>query len=476
MQTLLSRGVFTHKNINIFIAFMVAIVYLFLWDVKWENADTTLFGAYYWNYFQRGGLVEDLYTGLGGNTLDHFGVGAGFLFHTLFEWTTWDKRVGYGLCVVLMLFSLRVWYKILGKLGISDVQTRWSFCLLLLLSVPVFKSSHTFRPDAFCFLFGTISLFLFLERKFFLSALGFFMALESHSASAFFFAAYLLGCFLVDWRSYKWKDFVFLVLGVLVGVGYYVLLHYPYLSGLFEKLQSAKGMGRNVLENYFFRVSGGVMAQLYELLLFSVALILFFINKMYRKLPMILPVVCCVIAATFIIPRSSYLYILYVYPIFLLIFSSFSSRQKYIKLGFLMFSIVLFAQYAVGYYMLKSYKFPSIDAYLSDVSEVIDRPLEDSATLTLVSHQDWFAFKDQARWVGRSSIESCIRNALRNRDTAFYLVLRHDQVPRSSSGIYMEDYSKITHYLEELSGRSVEGTSLKEGRYVNSFYLRLVGR
>ena len=141
-----------------------------------------------------------------------------------------------------------------------------------------------------------------------------------------------------------------------------------------------------------------------------------------------------------------------------------------------MFIMLYFFQSATGYYLMKSYKFPELKAYLMDIRKIIPKEKNNSIPVVGSGYQDWFALDEKERFfLIRTSDGYMVEEFINYSKGAknFYLLLRKDNFPSSPIGIYMKDIDKIKSYLTASTHKKVDISEVQKGLYVNLFYVQL---
>jgi hypothetical protein len=305
----------------------------------------------------------------------------------------WDREIGYGISTFFLLLGLLFWFPILKELGFSR-EKQLIFIIMVLLLEAYFGMAHKIRVDAINWFLVSLGFYLVLKGWFFPAGLVSMIAIENHPygiALWFYVLAYAAHQIITkkwDWKKVGINAGIF-ALGVVVGAGYYLAFHWEWLHK-FSELGGQRA-GGNALYSYFW-LNRFAWRHLPEAGVFLVAIVLFVINKGFKKNPFLLIFPGMMILLTFLVARGNYHYMIYILPSFLLITIEVFSEKKLgnlLLVGFLLFQI---PQYGLLFSMQWGY---DANRYLTTVEETVEEFLEEESEAFLYGNAlPWFALKD----------------------------------------------------------------------------------
>ncbi len=380
-------------------AFSIAIVltYFLLHDIyRPNNYDDPGFLSFVYNYFNRG-IAHDVVFGSthqdGYSGLVLFGKTCGYLYGSVLSLVGWTRSNSHLISIVLVSLSAFLWYRIIFELKFS-LRVALFFPLVLLLLEPSFGAANQARSDALCFFLLSLSLLLFIKRSYLLSGLIAMVSFEVHPVgiSTLF---YILAVALARRGAMKATDnkpvrsFFFFAFGIFLGALYYYLLHRNDLSLLFTTLAGGNRGGFEIipiLTEYFFKTK--YYRHIPELILIIGCAGVFIARRYWRKnrLPAFFFLAACAIAL--VIRRPNFMYMIFLYPAFLLVILYVFHAAGRIRLIMVMILIYLIPQYAYVYFQNRNFDFPR---YIGKVMSSVP----DDSLAVIGSPNDWFAFQDR---------------------------------------------------------------------------------
>jgi hypothetical protein len=383
----------------IIVAFSIAIVltYFLLHDIyRPNNYDDPGFLSFVYNYFNRG-IAHDVVFGSthqdGYSGLVLFGKTCGYLYGSVLSLVGWTRSNSHLISIVLVSLSAFLWYRIIFELKFS-LRFALFFPLALLLLEPSFGAANQARSDALCFFLLSLSLLLFIKRAYLLSGFLAMVSFEVHPvgvSTLFYILAVTLarrGTMKTFAKNPARSVFAF-ACGLLLGAGYYYILHRNALPLLFTTLARGNKGGFEIipiLTEYFFKTK--YYRHIPELILIIGCAGVFIARRYWRKnrLPAFFLLAACAIAL--VIRRPNFMYMIFLYPAFLLvIFYVFQSAGR-LRLIMVMLLIYLIPQYAYVYFQNRDFNF---QCYVEKVARVVP----DDGLSVIGSPNNWFAFQDR---------------------------------------------------------------------------------
>jgi len=381
-------------------AYLLAIgaVYVFVRGVyRPENMDDAWFLSFAHSHVVAG-LEHDVTFGaaaggggFGGVVL--FGKTYTILYGHILNLAGWTKGNTFTLSTICMIGAALCWWHILLRLGFSRRQAT-GFSLAMMLVEPFFGAANQARPDALLLLVASGAMALFVSRYYALSGLAALVAFEIHPigiiaglymASAAFALHVRGGTTQPSWRSILPR----LGVGVALGTVYYLALHGRHLPLLWETLtQGNTGDVRvhSMLYEYFFRTK--YLRHLPELATIVACAALFLVRRHFREAPFVAALLAASLVFAFIIRRPNFMYVLYVYPAFLLLCLWIAERYGKLNHALVLLLLYLLPQYGFVAYRNRNW---NMDAYVAQVRELVP-----SGTCTVVGRaNDWFAFRER---------------------------------------------------------------------------------
>lgn len=430
-----TRELFFKYDYWIIGAFCLAIVltYFLLHDIyRPDNYDDPGFLSFVYNYTIRG-ISHDIVFGSthrdGYSGLVLFGKSCGYLYGSVLSLAGWSRSNSHLISIILVSLSAFFWYQIISKLGFT-LKLALFFSLALLLLEPFFGAANQARSDALCFFLLSLSLLLFVKRIYLISGLIAMVSFEVHPVgiSTFF---YILAVVLARRRTTEkrmWRPVLAFAVGVLLGVIYYYLLHRNALPLLFSTLlRGNKGgfMIIPILSEYFFKTR--YYRHIPELILIIGCAGVFLIKKYWRKNRLVAYFFLAACAIALIIRRPNFMYMIFLYPAFLLLILYIFDTAGRIRLIMLIILIYLIPQYAFVYFQNRNF---DLQRYLGKVERLVPN---DSLSV-LGSPNDWFAFQ------GRDFYTLDYRQGIESLNLKEFYLIENDPY---RSGKYFEARSFI---------------------------------
>ncbi|MBQ9344240.1 MAG: hypothetical protein IJT88_03380 [Kiritimatiellae bacterium] len=329
--------------------------------------------------------------GYGGVML--FGKSFTWLYGTVLRVVGWTKCAAHLLSTLWVVCGAACWGAILVKLGFTRRLALFLGAALLLVE-PCFGAANQARPDALSWLLVSGAFLAFLCRRCFWAGLLAAVAIEIHPVGL---AAFLYMASAVVARALgrgqgkpmPLADFLWLCAGVGAGFAYYLALHASSLGLLPQILgqgNASDGAWSNFLFSYFFKTK--YYRHLFELVAILLCAGFLVWRRQGREQPFVLVFFGAALLFSLIIRRPSFMYVVYVYPAFLLLLFWTFERQGRLGLAACLLLVFLLPQYAFVWSRNHDW---DMDAYLAQVRALV--PQDDSPVVGRPN--DWFAFPER---------------------------------------------------------------------------------
>lgn len=333
----------------------------------------------------------------GGCGVQYFGKTYAYIYGLILNCFGWTKSNALFISTSLILVAVLVWYFIVHQLTRNKKVAVW-FCILMLIIEPFFRAANEARPDALTFLLVSAAFLAFLSRKTFWAGLIAMVAIEVHPLGIISLG-YILAAQIYHLIKYgararahdktTLKKMLFFLGGLGVGIVYYVGLHFAALSTITHEVMASNSghriINNFIIEYFLFNDFGRHMPEL----LLSIIVVVFFVRrKFYREDPYCLILLIILPCITLLIKRPNFRYIVYLYPVFLLLILQTFQRLGRLRLAIILFIILLIPPYTVIFYNNHGYQ---LNKYLNKLVAAVPK---DSLPIVGGSN-DWFVFKER---------------------------------------------------------------------------------
>jgi hypothetical protein len=354
----------------------------------------TLSWAY--NWFENGEAYDTVFgylDGDGGSSLfSRTTVLVYGAVYSLFD--AWGYRgIGFILSTLFLFGGVLCWTGILKGMKYDRVVVWWFAAVMLLLEL-YFGMAHKIRVDALSFFLASLALLFFVRGWYFPAALAGMIGAENHPFAMVFIPWCLAVLFAErtaireNPRKYITGGLLFLA-GLAAGIGYWLLLHKPWLSGFADLTDRAGG---NPFITYFF-LKRYSWRHWPELAVFVLALVLFLVKKLWREDKFIMPLLAACVATSFMIPRGNNHYVVFLYPPVILMILTVFKKIRHLNLllaGLLVFQV---PQYGLLFWPQRHY---NQQDYLSRLKSEVAAAEKGGDPLPVFGHSNaWFAFYDR---------------------------------------------------------------------------------
>ncbi len=258
------------------------------------------------------------------------------------------------------LISILFWY--IGLKRLFNAQVAFYTVLCLAVSIAFLKSSQYPRTESLTFFLCSLSFFSASYRQYLIAGIIGSIAFETHPIGLVSFV-YLTGVLLnSDDRMYL-KYWLHIGIGGLIGLGYFILLHYPFLGDYLAMFDQYKAGGNafftgssNLFHIYF--IDSRYYYKTFELVILIMTTIMAIMNKeAFKQTPARLALIWWILLIVFIMiikGANPYYAIFLMPPLFLLLVSQILSFKKFkLILSLLIFYCLL--QYIALIYLLDGF-------------------------------------------------------------------------------------------------------------------------
>ena len=373
-----------------------------------EYIDDAWVMSWAWNLYKHGEVRDTVFGEPGGGTV-HFQRTIAIVYGAIASVLGWTRGVGYGVSKFFVVASSVCWYFIIRKLGLRKAAA-WIFVGVMLLMECYFGIANKIRQEPIGLFFCSISLLLFVIRRYLFSGLLLGIAVEAHPFT-FIGGFWILAYLFVLWPELKADPKKYLVGalsflgGLVLGFGYWLMLHGLYVNEMVPMNRSpiwgTVGHGLHVNEMApLSRITIGNIFQEYyftsryswrhwpEAVMIIVAIAIFVVRKKHRDHPFVLPFLVAVVTASLVISRGNIHYIVYLYPAAILVILTVAEDLGVTPL--LVFGLLLFQlpQYAWLFWNQKEYNHR---AYIAELRKAVPPGHE-----PVYGHPNaWFAFQER---------------------------------------------------------------------------------
>ncbi len=316
-----------------------------------------------------------------------------------FVYGLWAELFGWGriphqfLSVILSWLGAWVWMRVFMKLGASRAMAI-AFIVVLLLSDAFMIIATKTRTDALLLLLGATAVWCAVHRYWFWATLIALIATETHAIGIiycfFVMAIWIIITDITKLESYK-KALLQVIPAALLGIGYYLILHYEHLSDFFGALPAGGSyLHRDSFLFGYFWDFGQYRRHMPELFVFVAAyftLLYFYRDREYLLWRFLVLMPLVVLLLDIILPRGSPFYAVHAYPIFIMLaIYAWSKIKMPVYIFPLLVALYMLPQYGYLVYKNWGFYFPSYIQKVREHSERID------ADIFVGTGAQWFAF------------------------------------------------------------------------------------
>ena len=344
------------------------------------------FVYHYWRYGDEFGQFDH---GLG--VVAYFGKTHAFIYGLWSEIWGWERLPMRALSTILVVIGALLW----GAIAWHFTRNRnfvISTVILCLLLDTFVSGAVKIRPDALVYMLSALATFLACKRKWFLAGFIISLAIETHPAAIFGFAIVISVWFSEKSRfdgAYIKQYLPRLIAGGMLGIAYYLSLHFEHLQDLLAHIQKSSeyGLRRFSLYQHFFDATYN--RYLPNLLIFIIAYGLFYrqCNRNSQFGRFLHYATLGILIADLATGRGNWLYAIHAYPIFVLVlltvWQHLSKPWSWLIAGFF---CLMAPQY--GYVLAKNYDF-YFPTYISLIKQHVQ-----PNTMHAGHFAHWFAFND----------------------------------------------------------------------------------
>ena len=353
-----------------------------------DDAWTLSFDYYYLRDGNEFGHIIDG----GGGVVAYFGKTHAFIYGLWAEVWGWERLPMRALSTIFVVMGAFLWGAIVWHFTRNRAFVIATIILCLLLDTFV-SGAVKARPDALVYMLSAMATLLACKRKWFLAGLLISIAIETHPAAIIGFLIVISVWLSEESRfefAYIKKYLPHLIAGGVLGIAYYLSLHYEHLQTLIPFMQEASNkdfLGRSFLYQHFFEARYN--RYLINLLIFIFAYSLFYLkcNKNSALWRFLHYATLGILIADIATGRGNLLYALHAYPVFVLVLLlAWQRLHKPLVWLITGFFLLMLPQYTYVWAKHRDFYFPD---YISIVKQHTQ-----PNTLHTGHLAHWFAFTD----------------------------------------------------------------------------------
>lgn len=321
-----------------------------------------------------------------------FGKTHSLVYSIILNFVGWSRSYAHGVSLLLTIVSVFLWGKILSLLDWSKKHI-FIFMFIALLLEPFLGAANLTRPEALCFLFLSAGLLSFMKRRFFVAVLLACFATETHPMGIISFVYYLAFA-LSDFSRSDWKRaFLWGVPASLLGVAYFFIINNASFSVILETVR----WGRQFAPSPFGTFSEYFIHRAYhrhvpELILLLACFALFIKQKLYASQRFLSYALVLTLVASVLIKRSDYIYVIYYFPLFIMLMMSVAKFYRKETALAVFFVLLLVPQYLFLWWRQGGF---DMDQYIAKIR----RAVPENSIPIIGSSNNWFAFMQSGRFI-----------------------------------------------------------------------------
>jgi hypothetical protein len=331
--------------------------------------------SFLYNYLSRGVEIDTTFGNAGvdhgQNGVAHFGKLQAFVYGPVLDSFSWSRDAAHSTSTFLIAAAAVTWGLIV--LRMTENRGLAIFTILVLPWMePFFGAANQARPDALAFFLATLALGLFLYRQPFASGLAAAAALEVHPVGGAYALLFVTAAFAAqlpvttEERPTLMRSLAYLSAGLACGMVLYVALHSGAISTLPGALMDGSTSTKVFLVEYFVNARYG--RHLPELVIFLVAVILFFRLDGWREQRLLGCLLVAVAISLLLVRRPNFHYAIYPYVVLLITTLWVSERLGRLWLMLAVLLVLLVPQYAYAYRINRT---SHLSAYLAAVKAAV---------------------------------------------------------------------------------------------------------
>jgi len=423
--------------------FVVLINLLLIGHYRTENIDESWFSSFYYNYTNFGIETDNNFNGAGQNGVQFFGKTTAIIYGNVLNITDYNRHNPAYISFFIVALATIFWYKIALNI-FKNKKTAFTLSILFFIFEPFVAIINSARSEALLFLILALSFYSYLKGKFWLSILFIGISFEIHPLG--------LLCFLPiisHWAIYKPKisksEIFKLVSGAIIGVLFYLILHYRSLDILPSFLvENTKTTWSNLFIQYFF--NSNYYRHFFDLIIFIFCFggIVFIYKKTRRPEHKFIIIYSLLsIFLLFIYPRPNMNYTALILTGIIFMVATVLSEVKYGNVLTAFIIIILSLQYCFLIYNSRNVN------YDSNIKLITSLVPEDDLVI-IGSSNEWFAFKE------RQFYPATVLDYFPNDLKEFYLVEEND-FRNPPKGVVHE---KLSSLIQKCNGENINNASI----------------
>lgn len=352
--------------------------------------------SFAWNYFH-GTATDPSFRSDATQIL--FGKTHAFIYSTILDVIGWTRAHAHLVSITLAGLAVFFWCKVLHHLDWSYKDTAL-FAFLALLLEPILGAANLTRPEALCFLLLSAAIFFFMKKHYFLAILLACLATETHPMGVIvfvYFFAYALSSFSEsDWKHAFLIGSPALVLGIL----YFFWINNASLEKVIETIQ----WGRQFAPSPFGTFSEYFIHRAYhrhvpELIVLLACATLFIKHRLYASHRFLSYALMLTLVASVLIKRSDYIYVIYYFPLFIMMMLSVARFYRKETALAMFFVLLLVPQYLFLWWKQGGF---DMDQYIAKIR----RAVPENSIPIIGSSNNWFAFMQSGRFIDYGAVLS----------------------------------------------------------------------
>lgn len=386
-----------NKNV-IFYFTITALVYVILFrHYRIEAIDDAWTLSFVWNFANH--IVTDPVFLRSGTSPIVFGQTHSLIYSKILNCVGWSRSNAHGVSLLLTIVGIFLWGKILSLLDWPKKHI-FIFMFIAFLLEPFLGAANLTRPEALCFLILSAGLFFFMKRRFFVALLLACLATETHPMGIISFVYYLAFA-LSDFSPSDWKQaFLWGVPASLLGVAYFFIINGASFGDILETVRWGRQFAPSLFGTFFeYFIHRAYHRHIPELIVLLTCAALFIRQKLYVSQRFLSYALVLTLVASVLIKRSDYIYVIYYFPLFIMLMLSVAKFYRKETALAVFFVLLLVPQYLFLWWKQGGF---DMDQYIAKIRQAVP---ENSIPI-IGSSNNWFAFMKSGRFIDYGVVQS----------------------------------------------------------------------
>jgi len=419
-----------YKYLVIIVFSIIYIIWNLIYLDKYPliNYEDGMYSEAAWTYAKTGRFANPSCKGFAKVEESHIVYGRLFLFPNalvfrLFGVGIFQARI---MSFIFSIISLFIIYKLVAELYNKGVAALSVF--LISISQHFIYTSHFARPEMTLILYLLLAIYLFVIASkrsssifYLLSGFVFVLTCDTHlNGLSFIFIVLLLLLYYMINRKLNIRYIVYMLLGILIGILYWILIHYVPNKNIF--IYQFKNYWNNATVPSLFSIDFNIInliknelnryivffwepkyhRNMILLAIFLLSLVYSIIKNKHNNLTIIIVIIGLMLHFLFITPIKSGGYVVILIPFFLILTSNFLYNFIFAKnfakkiFGVIVFIVLIcFNLLQIGYI---SYYVRNIDynGYINKLKKIIP-----SGSIILGDSSWWFGFANENYYISQ---------------------------------------------------------------------------